>query len=579
MNWKRVRSNLDSVFKRIALGLLVIFLVLIGMILELFAQNLEGTWATERSDIGFSMASSQEPPASFSPPYAHINAQIEELPAVQGIPNSDYSSETNYPDSIYYYSRKNVNLSPNALPGKNPPPRSPGLIPVTDPLLSQQLSDGVLNQAPDRQTRTLIERARQNELDTQRGVDTTAERWTTVKDSRITWGGRILGDWVNWMNDSQLGGQPNYVEFRQLRLFAAGEGYGVYDFKLEFDFAPENEVDAPVVNNRVQASAFGLAVKDAYVGLKDIPIVGYLRFGHFKVPFGLEELASTTDITFLERSLPDVFTPRRQLGVAAYNQTQNQNLSWSYGVFFYEFDESARVIQDDNQGVRAATRLVWTPYYDEPSDGRYLFHSGIGYSYARPRLIDDPNTTGAYCRLAEFRSRPEIDRGSYLIDTGELDVQQYNTLDTELAWVNGSLSIQSEMMWTGLNETDGANANLYGAYVYLSYFLTGEHRHYDRRFGVFDRVIPYENFWMVRTPHGARAGRGAWEATVRWSYLDFAELNGQQLQDVTAGFNWYWNPNTRMMFNWIHTFAHQSPVDPGGDAGGDVFAMRMQVDF
>ena len=63
----------------------------------------------------------------------------------------------------------------------------------------------------------------------------------------------------------------------------------------------------------------------------------------------------------------------------------------------------------------------------------------------------------------EFRSRPEIHRGSFLIDTGELDVQQYNSLDTELAWVHGRLSIQSELMWTGLKEASGANSDLYGS--------------------------------------------------------------------------------------------------------------------
>jgi phosphate-selective porin OprO/OprP len=533
----KVRSKRYTPFRYSFLGLSAIFLLLTGAIGEVVAQDLSDIPDEKGGNIQFLTAY--------------------------------------YP----YYSRKNVDLSPGSLPGKNSPPQTAGLIPATDPLLLQQLSETTLNQVPDRETRLLIERARQTEIDTQRGVDTTAEKWKTVKDSRITWGGRIFGDWVNWMNDSQLGGQPNYVEFRQLRLFAAGEGYGVYDFKLEFDFAPENQVDADVVDNRVETNAFGLEVKDAFVGLKDLPLMGYLRFGNFKVPFGLEELTSARFITFMERSLPNVFAPRRQLGMAAYNQTENQNLSWSYGVFFYDFDEAVRVTEDDNQGLRAAARLVWTPYYDEPSEGRYLLHTGLGYAYARPRLIDDPDAPGTSVRLAEFHSRPEIDRGSFLVDTGEMDLQQYNTLDAEFAWVHGRLSIQSELTWTGLKKSSGSNADLYGAYVYLSYFLTGEHRRYDRYFNSFDRVIPYENFWMVRTPRGTSAGWGAWEAAVRWSFLDFSSVNGEQLQDTTVGLNWYWNPQTRLMFNWIHTFTHNSPVDPGGDAQGDVFGMRMQVDF
>jgi phosphate-selective porin OprO/OprP len=65
----------------------------------------------------------------------------------------------------------------------------------------------------------------------------------------------------------------------------------------------------------------------------------------------------------------------------------------------------------------------------------------------------------------------------------------------------------------------------------------------------------------------------------RWSYLDFTDVRGQQLTDVTLGVNWYWNPHTRMTFNWIHPFAKNSPVATTADAQGDVFGMRLGVDF
>ena len=90
---------------------------------------------------------------------------------------------------------------------------------------------------------------------------------------------------------------------------------------------------------------------------------------------------------------------------------------------------------------------------------------------------------------------------------------------------------------------------------------------------------PEENFWVVRTPNGPCAGWGAWELAARWSYLDFSDVNGQQLNDLTVGWNWYWNPHTRMMLNWIHPFAHRSLVSPSLDAQGDILAMRLQVEF
>lgn len=451
----------------------------------------------------------------------------------------------------------------------------------------QEQYDRVLDLEPSGQNRQLIERVRAAVEETEVGIDTTEEEWIHVKDhSHITWGGRIQGDWVNWANDrefsalaNQFSGQENYVEFRRLRLFAAGEGYGVYDYKLELEFAPEVELQADVVDNHVDLGGFGTELKDAYVGIHDIPYLGYVSFGHFKTPIGLEELTSSRYITFMERSLAHRFLPGRELGVAAFNHSVGENITWAYGVFFDEMSEAAHSIVDDNQGTRLVGRVTATPRYDELSEGRYLIHTGLGYAYTRPRKQDDPLFPGVELRPIRFDARPEIHRGDDLVDTGFINTQQYHVLDAELAIVRGPASVQSELVWTSIDELGAGTADLYGTYVQVSYFLTGEHRPYNRTAGTFGRVIPYENFWIVRTPSGSRAGWGAWEIAARWSYLDFSDVNGQQLNDLTVGWNWYWNPHTRMMFNWIHPFAHRSPVSPALNAQGDIIAMRLQVEF
>lgn len=444
----------------------------------------------------------------------------------------------------------------------------------------EEMADRVLDLEPNGQNRRLIERVRAATLETEVGVDTTDQPWVHVKDhSYITWGGRINADWVNWANDSQFIGQNNYVEFRRLRLFAAGEGYGVYDYKLELEFAPEVELQADVVDNHVDLGGFGVELKDAYIGILDLPRLGYVRLGHFKTPIGLEELTSSKYITFLERSLAHRLVPGRELGIAAMNHSADENITWVYGAFFDTMSESSHVIDDNNQGVRLATRATWTPFYDSLSQGRNLIHTGLGYCYTRPRRRDDPLAPGSVFRPVEFDARPEIHRGDHMIDTGDVNCQQYQLLDAEFAWVRGPLSVQSEVVWAHLDVLGDADKELRGAYAFVSYFLTGEHRVYDRQRARFTRVKPFENFWMVRTPCGTRAGWGAWEVAARWSYLDFCDVEGQRLHDLTLGCNWYWNPHARMMFNWIHPFAHHSPVSAAADAEGDIIAMRFQVDF
>jgi phosphate-selective porin OprO/OprP len=144
-----------------------------------------------------------------------------------------------------------------------------------------------------------------------------------------------------------------------------------------------------------------------------------------------------------------------------------------------------------------------------------------------------------------------------------------------------------------VNRTTGASNNFYGAYAYVSYFLTGESRPYNRKLGVFDRVRPYENFFRVRTGDGdVVTGRGAWEVAYRFSYVDMLDgltpstgTKGAAIAaDHTLGLSWYMNPYTRVMFNYVHSLDTANIVKgavASRVAGGtiDVFEMRFHMDF
>lgn len=82
-----------------------------------------------------------------------------------------------------------------------------------------------------------------------------------------------------------------------------------------------------------------------------------------------------------------------------------------------------------------------------------------------------------------------------------------------------------------------------GLYVFASYFVTGEHRIYNRHFARFDGVEPRAAAFTERA--------GTWELAARYSYLDASDsgVRGGNLQDGTLGVNWYLNYNSRVMFN------------------------------
>ena len=109
----------------------------------------------------------------------------------------------------------------------------------------------------------------------------------------------------------------------------------------------------------------------------------------------------------------------------------------------------------------------------------------------------------------------------------------------------------------------------------VSSFLTGEHRPYDRQYGVFDRVRPKKDFAPFK------GHWGAWEMAARYSVLDLSDrgIQGGEGRDFTAGLNWYLYPTMRVMFNYVHSVT-QDRINPSIDRGRlNIFQMRVQLAF
>jgi phosphate-selective porin OprO and OprP len=80
--------------------------------------------------------------------------------------------------------------------------------------------------------------------------------------------------------------------------------------------------------------------------------LGRLRIGNFFVPFSLEQVTNDTNNIFMERSIPTqgVFAADREVGIALYNCTEDQRITWATGAFFDSISEGLKERIDDNQG-------------------------------------------------------------------------------------------------------------------------------------------------------------------------------------------------------------------------------------
>jgi phosphate-selective porin OprO/OprP len=250
-----------------------------------------------------------------------------------------------------------------------------------------------------------------------------------------------------------------------------------------------------------------------------------------------------------------------------------EDATWFLGTFRHESDDSPNAIatqRDDRNDWSLASRLAWLPYYDEPSEGRYLVHVGGSYSY-RNAAEAATFETGAY-----VGNQAPIGVGALA------DNDDWNQLGAEFAVVWGALSVQSEYFHAFVTSGE----EYHGAYVQLSYFLTGEHRGYEKESKAFYRVHPFEPMFWVETCNGCCCGLGAWEVTAGYSYVDLEDgadiAAGDQerafVDGAIFGVNWYLNPYSRIMFNYNHEVTDF--VNAGTpDSNANIFGVRWAVDW
>ena len=358
---------------------------------------------------------------------------------------------------------------------------------------------------------------------------------------KIKFGGRVQFDVMNIWQDESLSKEfdaENGAEFRRLRLYSSGTIYGNIKYKLQFDFA-----------------AGDAGVKDAYVEIVKIPVIGNFRAGHFKQPFGLEMQTSSNFATFMERGFTNAFTPERDLGFMIYNKHFNKRFGW-YAGYFFPTDNVGKYLGDQ---FRLTGRIIGQPVYK--TEGRYtVLHIGAAYEDQFQHNVEFGYSQRPEAHLAPKYVKLKIDA-----------VERADVFAAEFAFVSGAFSIQAEYMYSSVTPTDtlGAqksNYNYSAFYGHFSWFITGEHRNFNLKKGSFDRVTPKRNL--------GKGGAGAWQLAIRYSHIDLDDddLSGGTMSDFTFGVNWYLNPATKFAFNYVY-----SDVKSMGIA--NVAQIRFQVTF
>ena len=358
-----------------------------------------------------------------------------------------------------------------------------------------------------------------------------------ISDKEIKFGGRIMYDMAIWGPDNF---ENAGSEVRRVRLFSSGTMYQNVEYKLQLDFANKD-----------------VSWKDIFIQINKLPLTkGSLRIGHFKEPLRLEVLTSSKYITFMERSLSNTFLPERNSGVM-YNTNIANKISLQAGIFS-NGNNFGNELWDYN--VNTNGRITYLAINNE----NQLLHLGLASSKRK----SSNHTYG-------FSTRAENHLGTKLLQPEFTDVDETNILGAEIAYVRDRLSLQGEYLRTIVSlipqmELHSTEYELNGYYGQVSYFLTGESRPYKSSYAGFSRVKPNNNY--------GPNGKGAIELVARISKMDLLNAEKGILDSKTIGVNWYLNPNTRVMFNYVMGELAESDKF-GIITQENAIMMRVQIDF
>ncbi len=222
-------------------------------------------------------------------------------------------------------------------------------------------------------------------------------------------GGRIHYDY----NRSELNGITDEDDFDLRRgwLTVSGAIGDDWEFKTQF------EVD-------------GGGAQDLFIRYKGWGKAANLTVGKYKIPFGMEFLSSSNDITVLERSgITEGYALGRQEGVSLHGSFGSNQ---TYAVALFTDNE-----KDSEKGV--AARTTWAPFKTDTAS----VHLGIAFK----------------------------------------DIAEDNAVGFEVGGTSGPFHVQAEYFDGESNNTD-----LSGYYLQAGYIFTGETRPYKG--GVYKRPKP-----------------------------------------------------------------------------------------
>jgi phosphate-selective porin OprO/OprP len=356
---------------------------------------------------------------------------------------------------------------------------------------------------------------------------------------------------VDCPDGTTLGG----MFLRRGYLTNTGKLYG-WKFKQEFDLAASN--------TNPQATW-----REAWVGTELLG--GELIIGQFKPFRSMEELTSSNDILMMERPYSSASSLYGG-GARQFQMGVGYKLPFSMGMWALSGYNLHAIGQAATDGMGVSTRVTFLPVESETTN----LHLGLVYG------VDNFGRTGTGLpatggpAAATIAGRNGTNQVTSLTSTAlgtTAPAESQTTYSGEAAASFGPGFVQAEYANSTLGQAAGvSDMDVTSYYVQGSFFLTGETKPYKKDRATFGSPKPIgEN--------------GAWELKARYDFIESPDKTGAtgkpEVTQITAGVNWYANPNVRLMLDYSMGEQETTNTTSGAktDTELNAIGLRTQLSF
>ena len=366
--------------------------------------------------------------------------------------------------------------------------------------------------------------------------------------------GRVHMDYRSFnSNATNSDHEQDLFDLRRARFGVEGKFMKDFDYKLFANFG---------------TSSGSSSIDQGYIGYKYADGLK-LRVGKFTMPFSLEQLTSSNNIDFIERSLggqvEGELVPAKQVGAMVFGAPVD-GATYALALSQGNNTKTATYSNPDIIGRVTANLFQLSGVKDQ------VAHVGLGYHTGTIA------TAIAAASMASARTEAR-EQNKFFTSSVGADVGAERTANgLELAYATGPFKAQGEHMRIKYDNVTSADVDFNTTYVQAVWNVTGESHNYSNSSGTFGWIKPNSKF----TKNG---GTGAWQVGLRLSKFDasgntIAAATTDKANATTLGATWFLNDNARVMLNYIVTnFDDAVGTGTAAETKQQAIVLRGQVSF